>query len=153
MNETELKERIKKGENIHTEFKETLPDKNVILKEIVSFANTNGGHYYIRSSNRCRQASREELMRLFQAGESLYFDETAVYRADLNDLDMEYFKEYLRDVVEINANEAELRNYLKNLHLIDKHNKPTAAGILFFGKKPQFFFQGSKARKNSWTSI
>jgi len=43
MNEAELIERIKKGEDIHTEFKEVLLDKNKILKEIVGFANTDGG--------------------------------------------------------------------------------------------------------------
>lgn len=32
---------------------------------------TKGGQYYVRASARCRQASREELLRLFQATESL----------------------------------------------------------------------------------
>lgn len=213
MNEFELKERIKKGEDFHTEFKETLPDKNKIIKEIVGFANTDGGqlifgvtntgeipgienvdesmrviddlayqqceppitviqetininkkvilivnipkgkqrpyktssgHYYIRASNRCRQASREELLRLFQSGESIYFDETTVHRANFKDIDMDSFEEFLLNYMDIKANESEMRNYLKNLHLINGDNKPTAAGILFFGKRPQFFFQSSR---------
>lgn len=213
MNKTELEERIKKGEDFHTEFKETLPDKNKIIKEIVGFANTDGGqlifgvtdtgeipgienvdesmrviddlayqqceppitviqetiyidkkvilivnipkgtqrpyktsggHYYIRSSNRCRQASREELLRLFQSGESIYFDETTVHRANFKDIDLDSFEEFLLNYMDIKANESELRNYLRNLHLINGENKPTAAGILFFGKKPQFFFQSSR---------
>ena len=141
MNEIELKERILKGEDLHTEFKESLSDNEDIAKQIVGFANTDGGQlivgvsdkgevigvenidellrriddiaynrceppitivpetlsvedrtflminvpkvdqrpyrtgsglYYIRSANRCRQASREELLRLFQATESIY---------------------------------------------------------------------------------
>jgi ATP-dependent DNA helicase RecG len=213
MNESELQERIKKGEDFHTEFKETLPNKNKIIKEIVGFANTDGGQlifgvtdtgeipgienvdesmrviddlayqqceppitviqetiklhnkiilivnipkgtqrpyktssgqYYIRSSNRCRQASREELLRLFQSGESIYFDETTVHRANFKDIDLDSFEEFLFNYMDIKANESELRNYLKNLHLINGENKPTAAGILFFGKKPQFFFQSSR---------
>ncbi|MGD2087868.1 MAG: putative DNA binding domain-containing protein [Candidatus Aminicenantes bacterium] len=213
MNESELKERIKKGEDFHTEFKEILPDKNKIIKEIVGFANTDGGqlifgvtdtgeipgienmdesmrviddlayqqceppitviqetiiiqkkiilivnipkgtqrpyktsggHYYIRSSNRCRQASREELLRLFQSGESIYFDETTVHRANFKDIDLGSFEEFLLNYMDIKANESEMRKYLKNLHLINGDTKPTAAGILFFGKKPQFFFQSSR---------
>ena len=213
MNKAELEERIKQGEDFHTEFKETLPDKNKIIKEIVGFANTDGGQlifgvtdtgeipgienvdesmrviddlayqqceppitviqetinihkkvilianipkgtqrlyktsggqYYIRSSNRCRQASREELLRLFQSGESIYFDETTVHRANFKDIHLDSFEEFLLNYMDIKANESELRNYLKNLHLINGDNKPTAAGILFFGKKPQFFFQSSR---------
>lgn len=213
MNESQLKDRIKKGEGFHTEFKEILPEKNKTIKEIVAFANTDGGqlifgvtdageiqgienvdesmriiddlayqqceppvtvvqetvkinkktvlivnipkgtqrpyktsggHYYIRSSNRCRQASREELLRLFQAGESIYYDETTIHRANFKDMDLDSFGEFLLNYTDIKANESELKNYLKNLHLIDENNKPTAAGILFFGRKPQFFFQSSR---------
>ncbi|HLP44963.1 MAG TPA: RNA-binding domain-containing protein [Candidatus Kapabacteria bacterium] len=213
MNELELKFRIEKGEDFHTEFKETLGDKEKIIKEIVSFANTDGGqlifgvtdsggipgienidelmriiddlayqrceppitvvqetvkiddktilianipkgsqrpyrtsggHYYVRSSNRCRQASREELLRLFQAGECIYFDETTVHRANFKDLDLDSFDEFLQNYLKIKAHESELVNYLKNLHLVDEDNIPTTCGILFFGKKPQFFFQSSR---------
>jgi ATP-dependent DNA helicase RecG len=213
MNESELIEKIKKGEDFHTEFKETFPDKNKIIKEIVAFANTDGGQlifgvsdageitgiknldqsmrtiddlayqqceppitvvqetvqihektilivnipkgdqrpyrtsgglYYVRSSNRCRQASREELLRLFHSGESIYYDETTVHRANFKDIDLNSFEEFLQDYMEIKATESELKNYLKNLHLIDDTGKPSVAGILFFGKKPQFFFQSSR---------
>lgn len=213
MNELELKKRIEKGEDFHTEFKETLGDKEKIIKEIVGFANTDGGQlifgiadnggipgienvdefmriiddlayqrceppvtvvqetmkisdktilianipkgaqrpyrtsggqYYVRSANRCRQASREELLRLFQAGESIYFDETIVHRANFIDLDLVSFDEFLRTYMNIKPPESELSNYLKNLHLIDENNTPTTCGILFFGKKPQFFFQSSR---------
>ena len=84
------------------------------------------------------QASREELLRLFQSGESIYFDETTVHRANFKDIDMDSFEEFLLNYMDIKANESEMRNYLKNLHLINGDNNPTAAGILFFGKKPQF---------------
>lgn len=213
MNESELKKRIEKGEDFHTEFKESLGDKDKIIKEIVGFANTDGGQlifgvndnggipgienvdesmriiddlayqrceppvtvvqetvksddrtilianipkgsqrpyrtsggqYYVRSSNRCRQASREELLRLFQAGESIYFDEITVHRANFQDLDLYSFEEFLRSYMNIKAPESDLSNYLKNLHLVDENNTPTTCGILFFGKRPQFFFQSSR---------
>ena len=132
MNETRLMEKLSKGEGFHTEFNQTLPSKETLAKEVVCFANTDGGQlffgvndsgevtgledidsamlliedvayqrceppitilqeiisignqtvlvvnipkgkqrsyrtrsgqYYVRSSNRCRQASQEELLR------------------------------------------------------------------------------------------
>ena len=140
MNAIEIIERIKKGENMHTEFKEKIDSNEELAKDIVCFANTDGGQifvgvnkkgiivgvddidilsnriddvafnrceppvsvvietvdidaktvlimnvpkgdqkpyrtasgsYYIRSAIRCRQASRQELLRLFQATESV----------------------------------------------------------------------------------
>ncbi len=206
MNEIELLERIAKGEDYHTEFKEQLPDRNELAKQIVCFANTDGGllilgvtdsgeivgienldekmrivddvalnrcqppitvyqesvvidnkiilvvhipkgtqrpyrtrsgQYYIRSSNRCRQATREELLRLFQAGESLYFDETPVSQATFSDIDLPFFQEFLETYLDIKAHENELENYLRNLHCLYNQKQPTVAGLLFFGKNPQ----------------
>ncbi len=101
---------------------------------------TDSGQYYIRASNRCRQASREELLRLFQASESIYFDEMAMASAHISDLDLDYFQEFLEKYLHTQSSAAELENYLKNMHLIDSRNRPTLAGILFFGKDPQKFF-------------
>ena len=42
---------------------------------------TQRGVYYIRTTSGRRQASREELLRLFQATESLYYDETPLLRS------------------------------------------------------------------------
>ncbi len=44
---------------------------------------TNRDVYYIRTTSGRRQASREELLRLFQATESLYYDETPILRSGL----------------------------------------------------------------------
>jgi ATP-dependent DNA helicase RecG len=104
---------------------------------------TQSGQYYIRSANRCRQASREELLRLFQAAESLFFDETTVFRASYKDLNRQYFEEFLKMYLGISAAEEELANYLENLHLMIQ-GKPTLAGLLFFGKKPQTFIPAAK---------
>jgi len=48
---------------------------------------TASGQYYVRGGARCRPASREELLRLFQPARSLYSDATPVGRASLADLD------------------------------------------------------------------
>jgi len=206
MNDTQLIEKLTKGEGFHTEFKEILPSRENLAKEIVCFANTNGGHlfigvndsgeitgmedidsamlliedvayqrceppitilqetitiegqtvlvvnipkgsqrpyrtrsgqYYIRSSNRCRQASQEELLRLFQAGESMFFDEVIVGNSDYSDIDLYNFQDFLLKYFDVDAQENELESYQKNLHIISVQNKPTIAGLLFFGKFPQ----------------
>lgn len=56
---------------------------------------TNRGVYYIRTTFGRRQASREELLRLFQATESLYYDETSPPRLTLTDLDLDALDRYL----------------------------------------------------------
>ena len=101
---------------------------------------TKSGNYYVRSSNRCRQASREELLRIFQASESLYYDELPVSRSGMSDLDINRFKIFLKDSLNVSVNnDDELKNYLINFHLTAIDNTPTVTGILFFGKAPQKF--------------
>ncbi len=213
MNNLELKERILRGEDCRTEFKEGLLRREAIVKSIVSFANTEGGqliigvndtgditgienldeamriiddlsynrceppvtvlqermeadnkiilivnvpkgsnrpyrtesgHYYIRSGNRSRQASREELLRLFQSSESIYFDESTAGKANYRDLNIDYFVEFANQYLHIPVEEEELPNYLRNLRLIDRNDKPTVTGLLFFGKRPSDFLHYSR---------
>ncbi len=212
MTELELREQIARGENLHSEFKGALPDREALAKSVVCFANTDGGQlimgvgdageilgiadldasmriiddvafnrceppitvvqetlkvedktilivnipkgsqrpyrtgsglYYIRSANKCRQASRDELLRLFQATESLYFDESAIFRASLKDLNLDYFEEFLKTHVGITASADDLKSYLENLRLSVSDN-PTLTGLLFFGKKPQSYLPTAK---------
>lgn len=213
MDKLELQERILKGENLHTEFKESLPDNETLAKSIVCFANTDGGQliigisnsgdivgvedsdetvrkiddvafnrceppinilpetldmdgkivliiniskgeqrpyrtksglYYVRSGNRCRQASWEEVRRLYQTSESIYYDENPVSKAPFGSLDIDYFRYFLERCLDISPEEGLIENYLKNLKVITSNKKPTLAGILFFGKNPQQFIPYAK---------
>lgn len=213
MDRLELQERILKWEDLHTEFKESLPDNETLAKSIVCFANTDGGQliigvsssgdyigvenpddamrriddvafnrceppisilpetvdldgkiiliinipkgeqrpyrtrsglYYIRSGNRCRQASWEEIRRLYQTSESIYYDEIPVPKASPFDLDIEYFKDFLKTRLGFSPENDLIESYLKNLKLISIDKKPTIAGLLFFGKNPQQFIPHSK---------
>ncbi len=213
MNRLEMQERILKGENLHTEFKESLPDNETLAKCIVCFANTDGGQliigvsssgdivgvkdidealrriddvafnrceppisilsetvdmdgeivlvinipkgeqrpyrtksgvYYIRSGNRCRQASWQEVRRLYQTSESIYYDETPISAASLESLDMEYFRHFLERYLDISPEEGLIENYLENLKITAHNKKPTLAGILFFAKNPQRFIPYAK---------
>jgi len=101
---------------------------------------TKSGRYYVRASNRCRQASREELLRIFQSTESLYYDELPVIRATISDLDYSLIRDFLKKYLDLDVeSEEDLRYYLINLHLLTERNVPTITGMLFFGKEPQKF--------------
>jgi len=213
MDKLEIQERILKGENLHTEFKESVPDNETLAKSIVCFANTDGGQliigisnsgdivgvedldeavrkiddvafnrceppisilpetvdmdgeivliinipkgekrpyrtksglYYIRSVNRCRQASWQEVRRLYQTSESIYYDETPISKAPLGSLDMDYFRYFLEKNLDISPEESLIESYLENLKVITHNKKPTLAGILFFGDNPQRFIPYAK---------
>lgn len=212
MDKIELQERILESENLHTEFKESLPDNETLAKCIVCFANTDGGQliigvnssgeivgvkevdealrkiddvafnrceppisilpetvdvgeivlvisipkgeqrpyrtksgiYYIRSGNRCRQASWQEVRRLYQTSESIYYDETPISAASLGSLDMDYFRYFLDRYLNISPEEKLIENYLENLKIITPKKKPTLAGILFFAENPQRFIPYAK---------
>lgn len=102
---------------------------------------TKSGQYYVRASNRCRQATREELLRIFQSVESLYYDELPVNRASASDLDVSSFKKFFKTYLELTVEDNdEAMHYMKNFHLMTKDTIPTVTGMLFFGYEPQTFF-------------
>lgn len=204
MNLLELQERIVKGEDLHTDFKERFDSDRELAKDLVCFANTDGGQlvfgvandrrivgvddpdwlcakvddvafqhcdppitvvqevldvsgkkivivnipkgdqrpyqtksglFYIRTTSGCRRASKEELLRLFQATESLYYDETPMPRLTLADLDLDALDRYLEA-----TGQAELKDnperLLTNWGLLSK-GYPTIAGVVLFGREPQ----------------
>lgn len=96
---------------------------------------TNRGVFYIRTSSGRRQASREELLRLFQATESLYYDETPMLRLSLNDLDLSAFQDFLETTGQGYLRDDQER-LLENWYLM-ANGHPTVAGIVLFGRKPQ----------------
>jgi len=96
---------------------------------------TNRGVYYIRTTSGRRQASREELLRLFQATESFFYDETPLIRLSLADLDLGAVEEYLEETDQESLLEDRVR-LLRNWNLL-KGDHPTLAGLVLFGRKPQ----------------
>jgi ATP-dependent DNA helicase RecG len=96
---------------------------------------TNRGRYYIRTTSGRHDASREELLRLFQATESLYYDETPLPRLTLADLDLEAFERYLNRTGQGDLTDDPPRILRNWSLLVDAH--PTVAGVLLFGRDPQ----------------
>jgi len=103
----------------------SIEGKNVVIVNVEKGTQrpykTKAGQYYVRASNRCRQATREELLRIFQSTRSLFYDELPVNNAKFIDLDISAFKFFLKNYLEIETNdEEEIINYLNNFHLIEK---------------------------------
>jgi ATP-dependent DNA helicase RecG len=103
---------------------------------------TQRGVYFVRTTSGRRQASRQELLRLFQATESLFYDETPVFRADMTDLDEQAIARLLQDVQAYGVDIAGMprERLLRNWSLIQEVNgemHPTVAGTLFLSRHPQ----------------
>jgi len=109
---------------------------------------TNRGVYYVRTTSGRRQASREELLRLFQSTESFYYDETSVIQSNVADLDDKAIERMLKDITGQGFDIAGIsgERLLANWHLVREtkmdigtHPTPTLTGILFLASHPQQF--------------
>jgi ATP-dependent DNA helicase RecG len=96
---------------------------------------TNRGRYFIRTSSGRRDASRQELLRLFQATESLYYDETPLPRLGTGDIDFAAFDRHLEETGQGDLLDSRDR-LLANWGLVSKGH-PTLAGLVLFGRDPQ----------------
>ncbi|MBI4861132.1 MAG: putative DNA binding domain-containing protein [Candidatus Riflebacteria bacterium] len=101
---------------------------------------TNRGVCFVRGSAGRRHASREELLRMFQRAESLYFDEMLVQGASLADLDGGAIETFLISSFSRGSRDfgVPYSKLLANLRLA-RGDCPTVAGLLLFGRNPQQF--------------
>ncbi len=99
---------------------------------------TSRGMYYIRTASGRRQASRDELRRLYQATFALFSDELPVPGTGLADLNRPYFEATFNRLYDMSVDEADLSlpRLLRNLKLM-KGEELTVAGVLLFGRYPQ----------------
>ena len=107
---------------------------------------TNRGVYYVRTSSGRRHASREELLRLFQSSESLFYDENPVRRSTPDDLDEGAADEMLEAIRDqgLDVSGVPRDRLLRNWGLIaagggSEADRPTVAGLLVLGRTPQRF--------------
>jgi ATP-dependent DNA helicase RecG len=211
MTPDELRERILRWEDPHTDFKQGIDSRIGLAKDLVCFANSNGGQlvigvaedrtvvgvddpdalllqvddiafhscsppvtvapniigldgknvvvlnvargdqrpyatregrYYIRSGARCRNASREELLRLFQSAQALFYDEQPLIRLDLTDLDLDAVSRYLSDTDQDDLDD-DLTRLLRAWRMYDGSH-PTVGGLVLFGRQPQAELQSSR---------
>ena len=100
-------------------------------------------HLDLRSPD-IAEDKRQELLRLFQATESLYYDETLVMRAALHEIDsalVELFVEraYGQKLTDL---PFDYETFLRNINLLRPDNGefyPTVACVLFFGRHVQHY--------------
>jgi len=211
MTPEELRERILRWEDPHTDFKELVTNNVELAKDLVCFANSNGGQlivgvakdrrvvgvadtdalllkvddvafqgcsppvtvvpeiidldgqsvvvlnvakgdqrpyatregrYYTRSGARCCAASREELLRLFQATQALFYDEQPLQRLDLAAVDLDGVTRYLQNTEWAEPDEDVVR-LLRAWRMYDGAH-PTVGGLVVFGRRPQLELESSR---------
>ena len=102
--------------------------------------------YYIRVGTLSREASPEELERLFQQRGAFRLETRAVSGAILNDLDLRRLKDYFRRIrsqkIPTDEDIDGWQNLLVNTEILSDEGgatTPTVAGLLLFGKNPNRF--------------
>jgi ATP-dependent DNA helicase RecG len=102
-------------------------------------------YYYMRVGSTSREASSEELQRLFQQRGQIRFDLKSVPGATFDDLDMLRLKNYFRDIrgqdIPLDDTEA-WEQLLFNTEIMvsdQDRNIPSVGGILLFGKNPNHY--------------
>lgn len=133
----------------------TVNDKTIAVVEIEKGINKpycvkNEGRkeYYIRFGSTNREATREQLLRLFQTSGMLHYEINPVPAASFEDLDYDKLKDYFYNYRKINISDLEqfeLLNLLKNTDIMVEYGEQSAAtlaGLLLFGKNPKKFYQG-----------
>lgn len=107
--------------------------------------------FWIRAGSTKREASREELERMFQAAGRLNYGVKPVPGADLDDLDSRRLQQYVATVLSAPdpGGPDEWRRLLRNLELmveVDGLTTATVHGMLLFGRNPKRFLPQSGVR-------
>ena len=100
---------------------------------------TSRNRYFIRVGSTKRIASREELVRLFQASGLFHYDLVEISESSMSQLDMstigDYFSRY--QISFANENEDEKIRLLTASDILGINGKPTVGGALVFGINPE----------------
>lgn len=100
---------------------------------------TSRNRYYVRVGSTKRVASREELMRLFQASGLFHYDTVEVAAAQKSQLNFsdiaDYFTRY--ELAFADESEAERERLLRASDVLGGSGRPTVGGLLVFGVSPE----------------
>jgi len=99
--------------------------------------------YYLRVGSTKRIASREELLRLFEANGSLHYDISPVAGTSINDLNLDVVRDYFLKYNAFDLHEESkevVERILTNADMMTESNNErlcTVGGLLVFGKSPE----------------
>jgi len=104
----------------------------------------NKERYYVRRGTRTQEASRDELLRLFQTSGHIHYEVTPTIKGKYTDLDFAringFFNYNQINTIDISGWKNEkVENFLKNKEILVKSQEklyPTMVGALLFAKKP-----------------
>lgn len=104
----------------------------------------NKERYYVRRGTRTQEASRDELLRLFQTSGHIHYEATPAIKGKYADLDFAringFFNYNQINTIDISGWKNEkVENFLKNKEILVKSQEklyPTMVGALLFAKKP-----------------
>jgi len=118
---------------------------NLIVAEISKgiskpYTDNKGIIWVKNGSDKRKVTSREEIARLLQSSGNMFADETIVQGSTSNDINIEFFKEFVSKKTGKTFDELELTidDILSNMGFM-KDNQLTLAGLILFGKNPQSF--------------
>jgi ATP-dependent DNA helicase RecG len=102
------------------------------------------GKFYIRIGSTTQELKGHALQQLILQTHNLTWDEVICTTANLNDLDSDALKRFVRKAIlknrlPIDAESNNIQSVLKNLDLLNNNNELTRAAVLLFAKRPTKF--------------
>lgn len=116
--------------------------------------------YFIRVGSTCREASREELERMFQSSGRIQYGLKPVAGSKLDDLDRNRLRDYFSRVLQQACpDDDDVNAWLRHLCNIEFMTEtageptPTVDGMLLFGRNPKRFLPQSGVRAVAYQGI
>lgn len=126
-----------------------IENKSIVVLEIPKGIRRPHKPFYLRRGSTKREASHEEIRRLYQESQAVNYDHTPVRNSSIADIDLERFNAYLKLTSGKRTEDypIPIENLLINKGIVARKNGEhlvTLAGMLLFGKHPQRFVPQSQ---------
>lgn len=111
----------------------TIPKREGIVHRAID------GRYYIRVGTTVRDATPEELARLFQLAGMVHYDITPVYNTSISDIDKSRLKHYFFKILNRKFPQKKVLKNIKIMTNVEGQDCLTVSALLVFGINPQKF--------------
>ncbi|MGE5429755.1 MAG: RNA-binding domain-containing protein [Syntrophomonadaceae bacterium] len=105
-------------------------------------------YYYIRRFSATVKATRDNEYELISMTNQVPYDDRTNMRASVADFDLSGIKEFLDEIKStMKVSELSVNELARRMNIVegpDEYLLPKNAGLLFFGKNPQYFFPSAK---------